>query len=90
MSAAVRGFSHWMLMIIFLVLVSSQTSFLSSPTDKARMSLKGLKVMPVTRAQRGGQVEDGDDSFPQLVLRKEGYRVMRMVMTPDVKTTYVP
>ena len=54
------------------------------------MSLKGLKVMPVTRAQRGGQVEDGDDSFPQLVLRKEGYRVMRMVMTPDVKTTYVP
>ena len=50
-SAAVRGFSHWMLMIIFLVLVSQQTSFLSSPTDKARVSLIGLKVMAVTGAQ---------------------------------------
>ena len=40
-----------MLMINFLVLVSQHTSFLSSPTDKARVSLIGLKVMAVTGAQ---------------------------------------
>ena len=42
-----------MLMIIFLVLVLQQTSFLSSPTNKARVSLIGLKVMAVTGAQWG-------------------------------------
>ena len=35
-----------MLMIIFLVL--QQTSFLSNPTNKARVSLMELKVMAVT------------------------------------------
>ena len=42
-----------MLMIIFLVLVLQQTSCFSSPTDKARVSLIGLKVMAVTGAQWG-------------------------------------
>ena len=52
-SAAVRGFVPQMLMIIFLVLVLQQTSCFSSPTDKARVSLIGLKVMAVTGAQWG-------------------------------------
>ena len=38
-------------MIIFLVLVLQQTIFLSSPTNKARVSSIGLKVMAVTEAQ---------------------------------------
>ena len=32
-------------MMVFLVLVSQQTNFLSRPTDSARVSLMGLKVM---------------------------------------------
>ena len=83
-------------MIIFLVLVSQQTSFLSSPTNKARVSL--MKVMAVIRAQLGVRLkmfllglQSQKEMTPlsQLVPRKEGYKVMRMVMTPDVKTTYL-
>ena len=68
-------------MIIFLVLVSQQTSFLSSPTDKARVSLIGLKVMAVTGAQWGVrlnmfllELQSQNDMTPlsQLLPRKDG------------------
>ena len=81
-SAAVRGFSHWILIIIFLVFVSQQTSFLSNPTDKARVSLMGLKVMALTGAQWGVrlkiflfELQSQKEMTPlsQLVPRNEGW-----------------
>ena len=75
-----------------------QTSFLSSPKDKARMSLMGLKVMAVTGRSGGTrlkmfllELQSQKEMTPlsQLVPRKEGYTVMRMVRTPDAKATYL-
>ena len=71
-----------MLKITFLVFVSQQTSLLSSPTDKARVSLMGLKVMAVAGAQWGVklkifllalQSQNEITPLSQLLPRKEGY-----------------
>ena len=52
-SAEVSGASHCIIMICFLALVSQHTSRLSRPTDRASVSLMGLKVMAVAGAMCG-------------------------------------
>ena len=74
-----------MVMMVFLVLVSQQTSFLSRPTDSARLSLMGLKVMAEAGAMWGVRLnkdlfvlQSQNERIPLSLLapRNEGYKVI--------------